>query len=115
MTVRYLVLGVVLCLPVAVAQAQAQAQVQVQAPAPAPAPTARTMPAVDERGDARALLQIQRSGAQAGPGLPMTGEQAALGYERYLESFRYAIPEFFTSQATGSPLRGGSGSQALGQ
>lgn len=61
----------------------------------------------------RALLEIQRNGSQAGPGLPMTGEQAALAYGRYMESFRYAIPEFFTSQATGSSLRGGVGSQPV--
>lgn len=61
----------------------------------------------------RTLLDIQRSGAQAGPQISLTGEQAAIGYARYMKSFQYALPEFFTSQATGSPLRGGAGSQAM--
>jgi len=102
-----LALGAALCLAATPAFAQ-------QPAADAAPPPVRMAP-IAERNDTRALLQIQRSGAQAGPGLPMTGEQAALGYERYLESFRYAIPEYFTSQATGSPLRGGSGSQSFGQ
>lgn len=60
----------------------------------------------------RALLDVQRSGSQAGPLHPLTGEQAALGYARYMRSFNHALPEFFTTQATGSPLRGGAGSQS---
>ncbi|RZT29346.1 DUF3613 domain-containing protein [Cupriavidus agavae] len=61
-------------------------------------------------GDAtRNLLAIQRSGTQAGPLQPLTGEQAALSYARYMQSFQYPLPEFYTSQATGSPLRGGGG------
>ncbi len=106
-----LLLGAVLCVSAVPALAQQQT---IEGSTVPPLPS---VPVI-ERNDTRALLQIQRSGAQAGPGLPMTGEQAALGYERYLESFRYAIPESFTSQATGSPLRrdgGGGGSQSLGQ
>ncbi|WP_237380629.1 DUF3613 domain-containing protein [Cupriavidus sp. SW-Y-13] len=61
----------------------------------------------------RNLLAIQRSGTQAGKMLPMTGEQAALGYARYMQSFNYALPEYFTSQSTGSPLRSGSAAQSI--
>ncbi|NYI01325.1 DUF3613 domain-containing protein [Cupriavidus plantarum] len=111
---RILLLGAVLCVSAVPALAQQQT---TDGPTMSTVPPLPSVPVI-ERNDTRALLQIQRSGAQAGPGLPMTGEQAALGYERYLESFRYAIPESFTSQATGSPLRrdgGGGGSQSLGQ
>ena len=61
----------------------------------------------------RALLDVQRSGSQAGPLHPLTGEQATLGYARYMRSFNHPLPEFFTTQATGSPLRGGAGSQSV--
>lgn len=96
------VFGLALCLPLTQARAQ-------------PAQPAEAQAVLDQAAQqpvgstTRALLEIQRSGAQAGPGLPMSGEQAALAYERHMASFRYAIPEFFTSQATGSALRGGSG------
>ena len=99
-------LGLALCLPLAHAVAQ-------------PAPPADPQAVLDHAAQqpvgstTRALLEIQRSGAQAGPGLSMSGEQAALAYERYLASFRYSIPEFFTSQATGSALRGGSGGMVV--
>lgn len=59
----------------------------------------------------RTLLDIQRDGSQAGPMQPLTGDQAALGYARYMRSFTHPLPEFFTTMATGSPLRGGAGSQ----
>ncbi|AMR80440.1 DUF3613 domain-containing protein [Cupriavidus nantongensis] len=76
-------------------------------------PTAR--PAQREIGaDTRTILAIQREGTQAGPMLPMHGEQAALGYERYLNSFRFALPEFYTGQANASTTRAGSAGQMLG-
>lgn len=72
-------------------------------------------PAQREIGaDTRAILAIQREGTQAGPMLPMHGEQAALGYERYLNSFRFALPEFYTGQANASTTRAGSAGQMLG-
>ncbi|MFS8931802.1 DUF3613 domain-containing protein [Cupriavidus taiwanensis] len=64
--------------------------------------------------DTRTILAIQREGTQAGPMLPMHGEQAALGYERYLNSFRFALPEFYTGQANASTTRAGSAGQMLG-
>ncbi|QQX87506.1 DUF3613 domain-containing protein [Cupriavidus necator] len=72
-------------------------------------------PAQREIGaDTRAILAIQREGTQAGPMLPMRGEQAALGYERYMNSFRFALPEFYTGQANASTARSGSAGQMLG-
>lgn len=72
-------------------------------------------PAQREIGaDTRAILAIQREGTQAGPMLPMHGEQAALGYERYMNSFRFALPEFYTGQANASTARSGSAGQMLG-
>ncbi len=64
--------------------------------------------------DTRAILAIQRESTQAGPMLPMHGEQAALGYERYLNSFRFALPEFYTGQANASTVRSGYAGQMLG-
>ena len=86
---------------------------------PAAAATSAGMPperpALREIGaDTRAILAIQRDGTQAGPMLPMHGEQAALGYERYLNSFRFALPEFYTGQANASTTRAGSAGQMLG-
>ncbi|URF07232.1 MULTISPECIES: DUF3613 domain-containing protein [Cupriavidus] len=78
--------------------------------APASAQTAEPQPAPAQLPvgqQTRTLLEIQRNGSQAGAAIPLGGEQAAIGYERYMRSFRYELPEFFTSQATGSPLRGG--------
>ncbi|WP_411851184.1 DUF3613 domain-containing protein [Stenotrophomonas sp. LGBM10] len=56
----------------------------------APAPSAPT-----RIGDAtRALLQLQADGTQAGPRLPILGDQAAASYARYLKSFEHEIPEY---------------------
>ncbi|WP_432261651.1 DUF3613 domain-containing protein [Cupriavidus sp. TMH.W2] len=85
----------------------------------APAATSSGMPqgrpAQREIGaDTRAILAIQREGTQAGPMLPMHGELAALGYERYMNSFRFALPEFYTGQANASTARSGSAGQMMG-
>lgn len=89
----------------AVAPAQAQQQPDGAAVRPNGVPVGDTT---------RRLLDIQRNGSQAGPMLPLTGEQATLGVARYMRSFSHPLPEFFTTMATGSPLRGGSGSQPVG-
>ncbi|WP_444634970.1 DUF3613 domain-containing protein [Cupriavidus oxalaticus] len=81
---------------------------QAQPAAPAERPAAREIGA-----DTRAILAVQREGTQAGPLLPMHGEQAALGYERYMNSFRFALPEFYTGQANASTTRAGSAGQML--
>lgn len=60
------------------------------------APPATGTPARREVGDAtRALLRLQAAGTYAAPARPMLGEQAGLAYQRYLDSFKYPIPERF--------------------
>ena len=41
------------------------------------------------------LLQAQADGRVAGPRLPMLGATADVSWQRYLDSFRYPLPEFF--------------------
>lgn len=96
------------------AHAQADGAV-AQASATPSAGMPQGRPAQREIGaDTRAILAIQREGTQAGPMLPMHGEQAVLGYERYMNSFRFALPEFYTGQANASTTRSGSAGQILG-
>ncbi|MET3444926.1 DUF3613 domain-containing protein [Ralstonia sp. 1138] len=46
-----------------------------------------------DMGDAtRALLKAQREGKYAGEFVPLRGEQAALAYQRYLDSFSRPMP-----------------------
>lgn len=95
--------------------AHAQGDAATAAAAPTAAGLLAAPPAQREIGaDTRTVLAIQREGTQAGPMLPMHGEQAALGYERYLNSFRFALPEFYTGQANASTTRAGSAGQVLG-
>ncbi|UDM52095.1 DUF3613 domain-containing protein [Cupriavidus sp. MP-37] len=102
-----------LCALAPLAHAQGDAAMPDAVAASAGMPAARA--AQREIGaDTRAILAIQREGTQAGPMLPMHGEQAALGYERYLNSFRFALPEFYTGQANASTARAGSAGQTLG-
>ena len=42
------------------------------------------------------LLQSQIAGDMAGPSLPMLGPTANLSWQRYLDSYKYPIPENFT-------------------
>lgn len=44
----------------------------------------------------RNLLELQRSGRQAGPELPMLGAASALAYQRYLQANKYPIPEYYS-------------------
>lgn len=44
----------------------------------------------------RSLLELQRSGRQAGPELPMLGAASALAYQRYLQANKYPVPEYFS-------------------
>ncbi|ODV41767.1 hypothetical protein AWV79_33240 [Cupriavidus sp. UYMMa02A] len=83
---------------------------------PAMSNAATSQPVPDEVGaNTRAILAIQREGTQAGALVPMTGEQAALGYQRYLDSFRFALPEFYTGQADATTTRAGSAGQPIGR
>jgi hypothetical protein len=43
----------------------------------------------------RYLLQLQSSGSQAAPALPMLGDEATAAYRRYLKSFDHPIPDFY--------------------
>lgn len=43
----------------------------------------------------RALLRLQAEGTQAGNALPMLGEAASRSYQRYLDSFKHPVPEYF--------------------
>lgn len=98
------------------ARMAALAALVAAAPAMAQQPTApaEVRPNDVAVGDTtRSLLDIQRSGSQAGPQQPLTGDQAALGYARYMRSFTHPLPEFFSTISTGSPLRGGAGSQPM--
>lgn len=67
-------------------------------------PTAQeaSTPVSGERQPARrvgettaALLTAQADGSIAGPGLPMLGVTSTLSWQRYLDSFKYKIPETF--------------------
>lgn len=44
----------------------------------------------------RNLLELQRSGRQAGPELPMLGAASALAYQRYLQANKHPVPEYFS-------------------
>lgn len=111
-----LLMSLWLCCSAASAAAPAQAQAPLTGrmlgstegvpPAPPPpgaaaTPAAPVVPPAPYRhrpeiGDAtRSLLQLQASGRQAAPALPILGDQADASYRRYLRSFEHEIPEFF--------------------
>ena len=51
-------------------------------------------------------LSLQSSNTAAAPARPGGGEEASLVYHRYLDSFKHAIPAFFTSstgKSSGAP------------
>jgi len=74
--------------------------------------TRQARPARQEVGaTTRNILEIQRNGTQGGQLLPLRGEQAALSYPRYMATFSYPIPEFYTGQTSsqrGSGMMAGS-------
>ena len=57
----------------------------------------------------RALLKAQRDGTYAGEFVPLRGEQAALAYQRYLDSFSRPMPGL---SQTASSAKSTSSSQA---
>jgi Protein of unknown function (DUF3613) len=90
------------------AQAQAQAQAQ-----PAQAAPVNATPPASEIGHATlAWLDLQGSNRAAVQEQPMLGAAASLAYQRYLDSFKNKIPEFFGSAASSSG-GGGSSSSSL--
>jgi len=79
-------------------------------PLPTSAPLAPLLPPRPQIGDTtRALLQLQASGASAGPRLPILGDQASLSYARYLESFTHPIPEFLDTSVRKQVTGAGNG------
>ena len=50
----------------------------------------------------RSLLELQRSGKQAGPELPVLGAASVLSYQRYLESHKHPIPATYSAATTGA-------------
>lgn|SRR5690606_32632692 len=85
---------------------------QVQTPMPAAAPTAATStaaastgaastaPASAQRDEAvgdvtRALMAAQADGRRAGGALPILGPVSSASWQRYLDSFRQPIPQWF--------------------
>lgn len=83
---------------------------QVLPPLPASAPLAPMLPSRPQIGDTtRALLQLQASGASAGPRLHILGDQASLSYARYLESFTHPIPEFLDTSVRKQVTGAGNG------
>lgn len=73
--------------------------------------TPRPASAKPQIGDTtRALLQLQASGTQAGPRLPILGDQASASYARYLESFTHPIPEYLQHSVRKDVSGSGSGS-----
>ena len=59
------------------------------------------LPASEIGHSTRDWLEIQRSGAQAGPPLATLGDEAGLAYQRYMESFKTKIPASFGSSMSG--------------
>ncbi len=56
----------------------------------------------------RSLLELQRSGKQAGPELPMLGAASVLSYQRYLESHKHPIPVTYSLTGAGASSGGQS-------
>ncbi len=55
-------------------------------------------------GDAtRTLLKAQQEGTYAGESVPLRGEQAALAYQRYLDSFNKPMPGLSQTQSGTRP------------
>ncbi len=78
-------------------------------PPPAYPPAAAAAAARPQHGDSvRNLLRLQASGQQAGPRLPILGDQATASYARYLKSFEHDIPDFFDPDVGRSSNRSSS-------
>lgn len=78
-------------------------------PPPTSLPTAAAAAARPQHGDSvRNLLRLQASGQQAGPRLPILGDQATASYARYLKSFEHEIPDFFDPDVGRSSNRSSS-------
>jgi hypothetical protein len=60
----------------------------------------------------RALLKAQREGAYAGEFVPLRGEQAALAYQRYLDTFSRPMPGLAQQSAGARASTGNLGQQS---
>lgn len=69
-----------------------------EAPSAEPAQQSVQQPANVIGSTTTALLSAQADGSIAGPGLPMLGATGNLSWHRYLDSFKYKIPESFNSK-----------------
>ena len=79
-------------------QAAASAAVPAQSPPAAAPPERYTRVRI---GDVtRTLLQAQADGRVAGARLPMLGATADVSWQRYLDSFKHPIPEFYENKVT---------------
>lgn len=54
----------------------------------------------------RSLLKAQREGTYAGELAPLRGEEAALAYQRYLETFSRPMPGMTQTQSSGRSSSG---------
>lgn len=87
----------------AAAQAAPQAALQAApprstAPAPVPQPTITGTPPV---GDvSRSALAMQADGRYAGPAVPTLGATTRATWDRYVQSFRTPIPEFYPTNSS---------------
>ena len=81
------------------------------APGPVPPPAYRAASVATPSGEpgqaTRDLIRLQASGTQAGPGLPVLGDQARASYARYLKSFEHELPEYFEN-TVGTSAKAGS-------
>lgn len=68
-----------------------------------PAPVTEQASAGARVGDVTStLLQAQADGRVAAPRLPMLGVTADAGWQRYLDSFKHPLPEFFENKVAKS-------------
>jgi hypothetical protein len=72
-----------------------EAAAQASAPQPVPSTQQDDATRNDHGALVRALMAAQADGRRAGPLLPMLGPVATASWDRYLESFRHPIPEWF--------------------
>ena len=83
--------------PAAPVPAPALAQ-RAAAPAPVPQPTVTGKPNV---GDvSRSALAMQAEGRYAGPAVPTLGATTRASWDRYVQSFRTPIPEFYPTNSS---------------
>jgi len=74
------------------------AQRAAAAPAPLPQPTITGKPNV---GDvSRSALALQAEGRYAGPSVPTLGATTRASWDRYVQSFRNPIPEFYPTNSS---------------